>query len=165
MVTGAAPRVGPSRRSISATPWAATSYLDVGSCSIRIGRRLVPPVSCRSEGEPWRERPPSCTRILTPGAPQGSFTPRRVVQSVPDVAGAKPRATAAPNKVGRAWQIKDRRPKLSRAATLTHCVAQQTVFLVGNVASDRQADRQRKFSTGSAKYGNWPQRDDGINDR
>ena len=35
------------------------------------GRRIVPPVSCRFMWQPWRERPPSCTRFLTPAAPQG----------------------------------------------------------------------------------------------
>lgn len=36
----------------------------------------MPPVRCRCMRQPWRERPPSCARCLTPGAPRGSFTPR-----------------------------------------------------------------------------------------
>jgi hypothetical protein len=35
------------------------------------GRRIVPPVLCRFMRQPWRERPPCCTRSLTPAAPQG----------------------------------------------------------------------------------------------
>jgi hypothetical protein len=35
------------------------------------GRRIVPPVPCRLIVKPWREDPPSCTRFLTPGTPQG----------------------------------------------------------------------------------------------
>jgi hypothetical protein len=35
------------------------------------GRRILPPVQCRSTGYRWRERPPSCARSLTPGAPRG----------------------------------------------------------------------------------------------
>jgi hypothetical protein len=35
------------------------------------GRRILPPVRCRSTGHRWRERPPSCARFLTPGAPRG----------------------------------------------------------------------------------------------
>lgn len=33
------------------------------------GRRGVPPGLCREMRQPWRKRPPSCARRLTPGAP------------------------------------------------------------------------------------------------
>jgi hypothetical protein len=35
------------------------------------GRRDVPPGPCGQMGQPWRERPPSCARSLTPVAPPG----------------------------------------------------------------------------------------------
>jgi hypothetical protein len=82
------------------------------------GRRVVPPGPCRDMGQPWRERPPSCTRCLTPGAP-----PEVVhVTAAPGQCPAKRHVIGPP--FHRAIAVASRRvsaPNLSRLARGHRC--------------------------------------------
>jgi hypothetical protein len=77
--------------------------------------------------EPWRERPPSSTRCLTPGAPQGSFTPRLPAVRVRRC-GTRPRRVPARDRRASSLNVqRTTSSKCSRRSTAPSHVISTTV--------------------------------------